>query len=77
MLRRPFFRYALWALSGRTSDAAATFFLLGLDVGEDHTEMFVVCNRGVRNALLVRVEDGAGQGDAIVQHWLTFVGGSH
>ena len=46
--------------------AGGDLVLFGLDMGQHCAEVFVVGDRRVRDALLMRIEDGAGQGNAIV-----------
>ncbi len=43
-------------------------FLFFLDMGEDSAEAFVFRDCGMRDALLVRIEDAAGQGHAFCAH---------
>ena len=47
-------------------DIIGGLVLLSLDMGEDRTEMLVVGDRWMRDALLLRIDDGAGQGNALV-----------
>ena len=44
----------------------ATAAVIGSDVGKDCAQVPVLGDRGVRDALLVWIKDGAGQGNAVV-----------
>ncbi|MEM9912173.1 MAG: hypothetical protein AAF922_15455 [Pseudomonadota bacterium] len=50
-------RFDLWWWSG--------LLLFFFDMGEGGAEMFVLCDRGVHDALLMRIEDAAERGDAV------------